>query len=61
MAGCWRRSRSRRVVRASGRVWDQFEPIGPIQKVRDNLYMIGAGGNTVFVTRTGIVLVVPSS
>jgi hypothetical protein len=49
------------VVRASGRVWDQFEPIGPIQKVRDNLYMIGAGGNTVFVTRTGIVLVVPSS
>ena len=38
---------------------DQFEPIGPIQKVRDNLYMIpGQGGNTaVFVTRTGIVLV----
>jgi cyclase len=34
-------------------------PIGPIQKVRNNLYVIpGQGGNTaVFVTRTGVVLV----
>jgi glyoxylase-like metal-dependent hydrolase (beta-lactamase superfamily II) len=38
---------------------DQFEAIGPIQKVRNNLYMIpGQGGNTsVFVTRAGVVLV----
>jgi cyclase len=37
----------------------QFEPIGPIQKVRNNLFMIpGQGGNTaVFVTRGGVVLV----
>jgi cyclase len=37
----------------------QFEPIGPIQKVRNNLFMIpGQGGNTaVFVTRRGVVLV----
>jgi cyclase len=47
------------LVRAQQPTPDQFEPIGPIQKVRDNLYMIpGQGGNTtVFVTRTGIVLV----
>ena len=47
------------VVRAQQPRPDQFEPIGPIQKVRDNLYMIpGQGGNTtVFVTRAGIVLV----
>jgi cyclase len=34
-------------------------PIGPIQKVRNNLYVIpGQGGNTaVYVTRTGVVLV----
>jgi cyclase len=38
---------------------DQFEPIGPIQKVRNNLFVIpGQGGNTaVFVTRQGVVLV----
>jgi cyclase len=38
---------------------DQFEPIGPIQKVRNNLFVIpGQGGNTsVFVTRRGVVLV----
>lgn len=37
----------------------RIPPTGAIQKVRDNLYVIpGAGGNTtVFVTRTGIVLV----
>jgi cyclase len=37
----------------------QFEPIGPIQKVRNNLFVItGQGGNTaVFVTRRGVVLV----
>ena len=37
----------------------QFEPVGPIQKVRNNLFMIpGQGGNTaVFVTRRGVVLV----
>ena len=37
----------------------QFEPIGPIVKVRNNLFMIpGQGGNTaVFVTRRGVVLV----
>lgn len=37
----------------------EFEPIGQIQKVRNNLYMIpGQGGNTaVFVTRSGVVLV----
>ena len=36
-----------------------MEPIGQIQKVRNNLFMIpGQGGNTaVFVTRTGVVLV----
>jgi alkyl sulfatase BDS1-like metallo-beta-lactamase superfamily hydrolase len=47
------------MVRAQQPRPDQFEPIGPIQKVRDNLYMIpGQGGNTaVFVTGTGIVLV----
>jgi glyoxylase-like metal-dependent hydrolase (beta-lactamase superfamily II) len=35
------------------------EPIGQIQKVRNNLYMVpGQGGNTaIFVTRTGVVLV----
>jgi len=46
-------------VRAQQPRPDQFEPIGAIQKVRDNLYMIpGQGGNTtVFVTRTGVVLV----
>jgi glyoxylase-like metal-dependent hydrolase (beta-lactamase superfamily II) len=38
---------------------DQFEPVGPIQKVRNNLFVIpGQGGNTaVFVTRRGVVLV----
>ena len=37
----------------------QFAPVGPIQKVRNNLYMVpGQGGNTaIFVTRTGVVLV----
>jgi glyoxylase-like metal-dependent hydrolase (beta-lactamase superfamily II) len=37
----------------------QFEPIGPILKVRNNLFVIpGQGGNTaVFVTRRGVVLV----
>ena len=37
----------------------RIPPTGAIKKVRDNLYVIpGAGGNTtVFVTRTGIVLV----
>ena len=37
----------------------QFEPIGAIVKVRNNLFMIpGQGGNTaVFVTRRGVVLV----
>jgi glyoxylase-like metal-dependent hydrolase (beta-lactamase superfamily II) len=36
-----------------------LDPIGPIQKVRNNLFVItGQGGNTaVFVTRTGVVLV----
>ncbi len=36
-----------------------MEPIGQIQKVRNNLYVIpGQGGNTaVFVTSTGVVLV----
>ncbi|HEY6509228.1 MAG TPA: MBL fold metallo-hydrolase [Vicinamibacterales bacterium] len=38
---------------------DQFEAVGPIQKVRNNLFVIpGQGGNTaVFVTRQGVVLV----
>ena len=38
---------------------EQFEPIGPIQKVRNNLFVIpGQGGNSaVFVTRRGVVLV----
>jgi glyoxylase-like metal-dependent hydrolase (beta-lactamase superfamily II) len=46
-------------VRAQQPSPDQFEPVGAIQKVRDNLYMIpGQGGNTtVLVTRTGVVLV----
>ena len=37
----------------------RIPPTGTIRKVRDNLYVIpGAGGNTtVFVTRTGVVLV----
>jgi len=37
----------------------RIPPTGSIKKVRDNLYVIpGAGGNTtVFVTRTGVVLV----
>ena len=37
----------------------QMEPVGQIQKVRNNLFVIpGQGGNTaVFVTRTGVVLV----
>ena len=37
----------------------RIPPTGTIKKVRDNLYVIpGAGGNTtVFVTRTGVVLV----
>ena len=37
----------------------RIPPTGTIQKVRDTLYVIpGAGGNTtVFVTRTGVVLV----
>ena len=37
----------------------RIPPTGAIKKVKDNLYVIpGAGGNTtVFVTRTGIVLV----
>jgi len=37
----------------------QMEPIGQIQKVRNNLYVIpGQGGNTaVFVMRTGVLLV----
>ena len=37
----------------------QLPPVGQIQKVRNNLFMIpGQGGNTaVFVTRTGVVLV----
>ena len=38
---------------------EQFEPIGPIQKVRNNLFVVpGQGGNSaVFVTRRGVVLV----
>lgn len=42
-----------------GRGAPQLPPIEPIQKVKDNLFMIpGAGGNTaVFVTANGVVLV----
>jgi cyclase len=44
---------------AVGQQPEQFEPIGPVQKVRNNLFVIpGQGGNTaVFVTRRGVVLV----
>lgn len=42
-----------------GRGGAQFPPVTPIEKVKENLYVIrGQGGNTaVFVTGTGVVLV----
>jgi glyoxylase-like metal-dependent hydrolase (beta-lactamase superfamily II) len=46
-------------VAAAAPAQDSPAAIGPIQRVRNNLYVIpGQGGNTaVFVTRTGVVLV----